>query len=127
MAGTEERIRKLRNSATTLATDGSAHIPHVSILTKVLTPAFHIISENSSNSLFLCIDCPHGAGKPVMGGHKVDFNTEGEQWAAVFGKDNHWVMIGQMYQNSLTTCTDRKDGVYVPESSQRKYIMCCSF
>lgn len=124
MAGTEERIRKLRNSVTTLAIVGCAHILHVSIYPAT---TFHIHSENSSHSLFLCIDCPHGAGKPVMGGHKVDFNTEGEQWAAVFGKDNHWVMIGQMYQNSLTTCTDRKDGVYVPETSQRKYIMCCSF
>ena len=58
----------------------------------------------------------------------MDFNTEGEQWAAVFGGDYHWVMIGQKYQNSATTCMDSKEGNGVSsENANRKYIMCCSF
>eukprot|EP00581_Thalassiosira_minuscula_P005828 CAMPEP_0183746012 /NCGR_PEP_ID=MMETSP0737-20130205/66532_1 /TAXON_ID=385413 /ORGANISM="Thalassiosira miniscula, Strain CCMP1093" /LENGTH=2336 /DNA_ID=CAMNT_0025981691 /DNA_START=12 /DNA_END=7019 /DNA_ORIENTATION=- len=53
--------------------------------------------------------CPHGPGQPVMGGHTVDINTEGEQWAPVFGETNHWVMIGQKYQNRATTCMDSQE------------------
>jgi len=78
--------------------------------------------------------CPHGPGAPVMGGHAVDFNTDGEQWAPVFGQDNnHWVMIGQKYQNSATTCMDSKElngdgpswGSSDEKAEIKKYIMCC--
>ena len=34
--------------------------------------------------------CPHGPGQPVIGGHDVDFTTEGIKWAPVFGSNNHW-------------------------------------
>ena len=48
--------------------------------------------------------CPYGDGKSVMGGHPHDFDREGEQWAPYSNAENGWVMIGQKYQNSATTC-----------------------
>lgn len=50
--------------------------------------------------------CPHGPGQSVMGGHTHDFNTAGEQWAPIYGENNHWVMVGRKYDNSATTCMD---------------------
>lgn len=78
--------------------------------------------------------CPHGPGHPVMGGHVTDFNTEGEQWAPIYGEQKHWVMIGQKYKNRATTCMTSQElegGVPPdwggPEADVKKHIMCCSF
>lgn len=71
-----------------------------------------------------------------MGGHKVNFNDEGEQWAPIGGLDNEWVQIGQMYENLVTTCmtyaelTGRQDGptwgvTTDNEPDKKKYVMCC--
>ena len=69
-----------------------------------------------------------------MGGHRYDFDREGEQWAPLSDKENTWVMIGQKYQNSATTCMlfewlegtspgawGRVDGM----AELKKHIMCC--
>jgi len=78
--------------------------------------------------------CPYGLGKSVMGGHRYDFDSEGEQWAPLSENENTWVMIGQKYQNSATTCMPfemlegaspgawGRDGG-MPEL--KKHIMCC--
>jgi len=79
--------------------------------------------------------CPHGPGQEVMGGHRVDFTTVGEQWAPVFGEANHWVMIGQKYQNRATTCLDSNQlegespswGLSTDRADMKKYILCCDF
>lgn len=80
--------------------------------------------------------CPHGPGQPVMGGHAADFNTEGEQWAPVYGQNkNHWVMIGMKYQNKATTCMTSEElegempawGMTKENAQLKKYILCCSF
>jgi len=85
--------------------------------------------------------CPHGAGQPPIGGHVEDFNMVGEQWAPVHlatqdhDKSNYWVMIGQKYQNSATTCMDNYEleggepewGVSNEKAEMKKYIMCCKF
>ena len=47
---------------------------------------------------------PNGKGKSPMGGHKVNFNDEGEQWAPIGGLDNAWVQIVQLHDNVATTC-----------------------
>jgi len=80
------------------------------------------------------IYCPHGQGQPVMGGHATDFNTEGEQWAPVYGESNRWVMIGQKYQNRATTCMTRELegdpldwGMSTKNAELKKHILCCSF
>ena len=78
--------------------------------------------------------CPHGAGKPVMGRHKRDFNAEGELYAPVFGSENHWVMIGQKGENSATTCMSHYQlegsnpswGLTTERSELKKYVMCCT-
>lgn len=79
--------------------------------------------------------CPNGKGNAPMAGHKVDFNEVGEQWAPVGGLENHWVQIGQMYENLATTCMSYEeltggDGPdwgttsdNVPE--KKKFILCC--
>ena len=68
-----------------------------------------------------------------MGGHNVDFVAEGEQWAPVGGMDNHWIQIGQKYENLATTCMDYRElnGVDTPDwgttndnADKKKYIMC---
>ncbi len=70
-----------------------------------------------------------------MGGHRYDFDAEGEQWAPVGGvESNMWVMIGQKYQNSATTCmtfdwlegTSPGDWGGTDANSKRKrHVMCC--
>lgn len=80
-------------------------------------------------------DCPHGPGQQVMGGHKVDFVNEGEQWAPVYGQTNKWVMIGMKYQNIATMCMDSQQleggepdwGAGESSASMQKFIMCCDF
>jgi len=79
--------------------------------------------------------CPHGPGQTVIGGHASDFNTEGEQWAAVYGEQNHWVMIGQKYQNRATTCMGSQEleggmpdwGMTGENADMKKHVMCCAF
>jgi len=85
--------------------------------------------------------CPHGAGQPVIGGHVEDFNMVGEQWAPVYhessenAETNSWVMIGQKYQNSATTCMDNWQlegrgpewGMSNENAGMKNHIMCCSF
>lgn len=78
--------------------------------------------------------CPYGAGKPVMGRHKVDFNAQGELYAPVFGIENHWVMIGQKGENSATTCMSHYQlegcnpawGLTTDRPELKKYVMCCT-
>lgn len=78
--------------------------------------------------------CPHGAGQPVMGRHKVDFNAEGELYAPVFGNENHWVMIGQKGENSATTCMSHYQlegsnptwGLTTDRTELKKYVLCCT-
>jgi len=78
--------------------------------------------------------CPHGPGQSVIGGHATDFNTEGEQWAPVYGDTENWVMIGQKYENRATTCTNRQDlegdvpdwDMSSKNADIKKYILCCS-
>ncbi len=92
-------------------------------------------SYSSYFPLDFFVDCPHGPGQSVIGGHATDFNTEGEQWAPIYGTTNHWVMIGQKYQNRATTCMDSNAleweepdfGTSVESGSLQKYIMCCMF
>lgn len=48
--------------------------------------------------------CPSGIGRSVMGGHRYDFEREGELWAPSGEMPNFWIMIGQKYQNTATTC-----------------------
>ena len=78
--------------------------------------------------------CPHGAGQPVMGRHKIDFNAEGELYSPVFGNENHWVMIGQKGENSATTCMSHYQlegsnpswGLTTDNAELKKYVMCCT-
>ena len=79
-------------------------------------------------------------GQPVIGGHVEDFNMIGEQWAPVYHESsvhnqyNSWVMIGQKYQNSATTCMDSYEllgrepewGMSDENADMKKHIMCCS-
>jgi len=77
--------------------------------------------------------CPYGFSQPVMGGHMYDFDTEGEQWAPA--SNGMWVMIGQKFRNSATTCTmySENEGLPPPPSwaandgtpNLKKHIMCC--
>ena len=102
--------------------------------------------------------CPHGLGQEPMGGHTADFNTVGERisyfflsrvknwpnlnisstgemWAPLLGTTNHWVMIGQKYQNRATTCMDNYQlegeepswGLSNERPEMKSFIMCCYF
>jgi hypothetical protein len=75
----------------------------------------------------------YGISQPVMGGHRYDFDTEGEQWAPA--SNGMWVMIGQKFRNSATTCMtyNENEGLPPPASwgandgmpNLKKHIMCC--
>jgi len=79
--------------------------------------------------------CPNGPTEPILGGHNMpDIDSEGEQWAPVFGKSNNWVMIGKRLQNTATTCLshvqlDGEEPLWGLDSSnkeRKKHVMCCS-
>ncbi|KAL3801043.1 hypothetical protein HJC23_002336 [Cyclotella cryptica] len=78
--------------------------------------------------------CPNGKGQAPIGGHNVDFNAVGEQWVPVGGMDNHWIQVGQKYENLATTCMDYQElegenspdwGTNSNEASKKKYVLCC--
>lgn len=79
--------------------------------------------------------CPYGDGRSVMGGHRYDFDGQGEQWAPLSNQENAWVMIGQRYQNSATTCGSFVDlegsspgewnGGNQMKNELKKHLMCC--
>ena len=70
-----------------------------------------------------------------MGGHSVDLNLEGEQWAPVFGTSNEWVLVGTKYENLATTCFMHdvleggppEWGLTNENTAIKKYIQCCQF
>ena len=78
--------------------------------------------------------CPKGPSEQVIGGHQADFEVEGEQWAPVFGQENHWVMIGKRGNNHSTTCLSHVQlsgnepswGLDDSNKQVKKHIMCCS-
>ena len=81
--------------------------------------------------------CPYGYGKSPMGGHRYDFDAQGEQWAPIReeeeGQTIQWVMIGQKYENSATTCLsfDVLEGSPAPSNWEgmadlKKHVMCCN-
>ena len=73
----------------------------------------------------------------MIGGHKQDFNSMGERWAPIYGESpsNHWVMIGQKYENSATTCMDDLEleggepywGLTNERADVKSHVMCCTF
>jgi hypothetical protein len=67
--------------------------------------------------------CPYGEGKSVMGGHRDDFDRQGEQWAPA--TNDIWVMIGQKFRNSATTCTSGSPPMDDETVNLKKHIMCC--
>lgn len=77
--------------------------------------------------------CPHGPSKPPMKGHADDFAAHGEQWAPMYGEENHWVQIGEKHENSATTCLSHVQlegnkpdwGLDGTETQMKTYIMCC--
>jgi len=78
--------------------------------------------------------CPQGPGGAVMGGrHKLEFDVLGEQYAPIYGKANHWVMIGTTDEGGNKCMTHRQLEGKSPEwglNSERKevkqHIMCCT-
>jgi len=79
--------------------------------------------------------CPHGPGKPVMGGrHQLTFTTTGEQYAPVMGGNNHWVYIGTKENERSATCMTHRQlegsspswGLNSERSEVKQHIMCCT-
>ena len=103
----------------------------------VKIPSSHASAQckfTPSVDLSFSSDCPHGPGYNPVGGHSVDFNLEGEQWAPVYGDDNSWVLIGRKFQNSATTCMTHVDlegtfpdwGLTGDNAGAKLHIQCCS-
>lgn len=65
----------------------------------------------------------------------MDLYAEGPIWAPLFGEDNHWVMVSQLYGNSATTCMDSLEllgkepdwGSNRDNAQMKRLIMCCDF
>ena len=78
--------------------------------------------------------CPQGPSMPVVGGHDVNFEEEGEQWAPIYGQQNHWVMIGNGGANLSSLCQSHVKltgeeplwGLDWSHKEMKKYVMCCS-
>jgi hypothetical protein len=79
--------------------------------------------------------CPHSTGRQPLGGHAVDFNSQGVQYAPIFEGDNAWVMIGQKGGNAATTCMLHKQleghdpewGLNDERHEIKNHILCCKF
>ena len=98
---------------------------------------------SSTNIFILTLDlsqqpyavyCPNGPSNHAIGGHGANFEEEGEQWAPVFGRANHWVMIGRRGTNKSTTCLSHLQlegeepswGLDGSNVEKKQHILCCS-
>ena len=88
-----------------------------------------------TNNFFLFLAyCPHGPSRPVIGGLQADFDIEGEQWAPVYGQQNHWILINSKGGNLATSCLSHVQlydempswGLDDSNNEMKKHIMCCS-
>lgn len=79
--------------------------------------------------------CPYGPGKNVMAGrHPVDFSSQGEQYAPIYGHANRWIMVGQKNGDASTTCMSHEQlegrpphwGLSGDRAEFKSHIMCCS-
>jgi len=77
--------------------------------------------------------CPTGPGNAVMGGRdSIEFTVEGEQYAPIAGKDNQWVMIGDLA--STPKCQTYREiegtapewGLSGERAELKQHIMCCT-
>ena len=73
--------------------------------------------------------CAEGPGTQPIGGHQIDLNGKGQQWAPLFGLENHWVSI-----SSLHTCMSHWEvngeepswGLDASNPDVKKHVLCCS-
>ena len=73
--------------------------------------------------------CPEGPGTQPIRGHNIDINEEGQQWAPLYGNENHWVSIA-----GEKTCLShwevkREDpswGLDASNPELKKHVLCCS-
>lgn len=79
--------------------------------------------------------CPHGPGRNVLAGRRpVDFSSQGEQYAPVYGNANRWIMVGRKNGDASTTCTSHEQlemrppswGLSGDRAEMKLHIMCCS-
>lgn len=77
--------------------------------------------------------CPHGPSHPPLGGAE-DNNDEGEQWAPVYGRENHWVLLTPRDGNLATSCLSHIElngempswGLDDSNKDMKHHIMCCT-
>jgi hypothetical protein len=73
--------------------------------------------------------CPQGPGTQPIRGHKIDVKEEGQQWAPLYGNENHWVSI-----SGEKTClshweVNREEPSWGRDTSNpelKKHVLCCS-
>jgi len=73
--------------------------------------------------------CAEGPGTKPIGGHNIDFSEEGQQWAPLYGQENHWVSI-----SGEETCVSHWEvngeepswGLDASNPDVKKHVLCCS-
>lgn len=73
--------------------------------------------------------CAEGPGTQPIRGHKINFSDEGQQWAPLFGRENHWVSI-----SGEKTCLSHWEvngeepswGLDASNPDVKKHVLCCS-
>mmetsp|Transcript_19779 Transcript_19779/g.34902 ORF Transcript_19779/g.34902 Transcript_19779/m.34902 type:complete len:441 (+) Transcript_19779:81-1403(+) len=79
--------------------------------------------------------CPYGPGSNVLAGRRpVDFSSQGEQYAPVYGHANRWVMVGRKNGDVHTTCMSHEQlemkppswGLNGDRAEVKSHIMCCT-
>ena len=76
--------------------------------------------------------CPHGPSHPPLSGAK-GIEEEGEQWAPVYGQENHWVSLTPREGNLATSCLSYAElndempswGLDDSNKEMKHHIMCC--
>lgn len=73
--------------------------------------------------------CPEGPGKPPIGGHNIDVNAEGPQWAPLFGNTNHWVSISGDKPCQSHWEVHGEEPIWGLDASNlgvKRHVLCCS-
>lgn len=68
--------------------------------------------------------CPEGSETKPIGGHGIDINEEGEQWAPIYGKGNLWVSLSG--EKTCMSHMEMKETSWEPDVGMKKHVLCCS-
>mmetsp|Transcript_12430 Transcript_12430/g.19128 ORF Transcript_12430/g.19128 Transcript_12430/m.19128 type:complete len:834 (+) Transcript_12430:2-2503(+) len=68
--------------------------------------------------------CPEGSETKPIGGHGMDVNEEGQQWAPIYGEANLWVSISG--EKTCMSHVEIEKTSWEPDAGMKNHVLCCS-